>query len=60
MEEEDKRVIDEVQFCELITDYYGERIDNINQLAQINFSGDELLEFLNFVIGQDRLLNGKI
>lgn len=45
--------MNEEQFCEIITDYYGEHIDNINQLTQISFTGDELREFLNFVIQEE-------
>lgn len=40
------------KFCELKTAYTGEKIDNIKQLVKSCFSGEELKEFLEFVINQ--------
>lgn len=40
----------EQDFCELVSSYWGEKTTNISQLTQINLTGKELKEFVDFVI----------
>lgn len=43
-----KTVTDE-KFCKLYTSYYGEEINTVKQLVQINFTGEELKEFCDYI-----------
>lgn len=42
----------EEQFCYFITQYEGEVTDNIKQIVQRTFTGEELLEFINYILKQ--------
>lgn len=44
--------LSEEQFCKLHTQYNGEEIDNIKQLVSETFTGEELLEFINYILKQ--------
>jgi len=38
------------RFCELDTNYTGEKIDNVVQLSQITFTGEELKEYVEHFV----------
>lgn len=38
------------QFCKLYSGYYGEPIDKVAQLTMHQFTGEELKEFIEYVI----------
>jgi hypothetical protein len=40
----------EEEFCKLHTQFYGEELDYLKQLTSQTFTGEELLEFVNFCI----------
>jgi len=42
----------EKEFCYFITQYEGEITDNIKQIVQRTFTGEELLEFINYILKQ--------
>ena len=42
----------EEQFCYFITQYEGEVTDNIKQIVLRTFTGEELLEFINYILKQ--------
>lgn len=39
-------------FCQIYNSHYGDEIDNVKQLKQVRFSGEELLDFLNHAVTQ--------
>jgi len=43
-------IMTESEFCALITAYYGEHIDNIEQVTSIVFTGKELKEFTEYCL----------
>ena len=45
--------MDNKRFCELETGFTGEKIDNIKQLTQATFTGEELKEYVEFFIEQE-------
>ena len=46
------RTMDDKQFCEIYSAFYGEKIDRIGQLAQHVSDGEELKELIEFFIAQ--------
>lgn len=40
------------EFCEVYSSYYGEKIDNINQLVQTTLTGEELKDLIEHFIIQ--------
>ena len=44
--------ITDKEFCEVYSSYYGEKIDNINQLVQITLTGEELKDLIEHFIIQ--------
>jgi hypothetical protein len=48
--------MNEEQFCEFFTNYFGERITSINQVSGW-FKGEELFEFVNQAINKSKELN---
>jgi hypothetical protein len=44
--------MDDKQFCEIYSAFYGEKIDRIGQLAQHVSDGEELKELIEFFIAQ--------
>lgn len=44
--------LSEEKFCKLHSGYCGKEIDNIKQLVQIRFTGQELFEFCQYLIKQ--------
>ncbi len=48
--------MNEKQFCEFLTNHFGERITNINQVSGW-FKGEELFEFVNQAINKSKELN---
>ena len=51
-----KRMSDK-EFCKMHTSYYGEEIDNINQIAFISFSGQELKEYVEHFLENQKPTN---
>lgn len=49
------------EFCKIYSSYGGEHIDNVKQIALHVFNGEELKEFVDFCIEQEKLIakNGK-
>lgn len=41
--------MDEELFCKLITDFYGEHIDNVKQIVFRRFTGYELFELCKYM-----------
>lgn len=42
------------KFCHIYTQFFGERIDKIEQIASHTFNGEELKEFVEFAIKQEQ------
>ena len=38
------------EFLKLITNYYGEVVDDMSQVKLISFNGEELKDFLNYIL----------
>lgn len=47
-------VLSEEEFLKLYSGYYGESVDSIKQIITTSFSGEELLEFLNYIIKEKK------
>lgn len=41
------------EFCQLLTGYFGEPIDKLEQQVSITFTGDELYEFSEFILKKE-------
>jgi len=39
----------EKEFLHLYSQYYGERVDNLDQIVSSTFSGEELFEFCKYL-----------
>lgn len=47
------------EFCKAYTEIYGEPLDNLEQLAEQTFTGQELFEFVNDIIQQQCVFKTK-
>lgn len=45
-------LITENELCAYVTQWQGEVVDNIKQIRLISFDGEDLLDFVNFVLKQ--------
>jgi len=52
MEQEMLKAMTDNEFCEVYSSYYGEKIDNINQLVQTTLTGEELKDLIEHFIIQ--------
>ncbi len=48
--------MNEEQFCELFTNWYGEKVGSIKQIL-CSFNGKELFEFVNQAINKSKEFN---
>jgi hypothetical protein len=45
----------EQEFLDFYTSYFGEKVDNVNQIVSHNFTGEELKEFFEAVAEKYKL-----
>lgn len=46
----EKNHLSDTEFLKLISNYYGEVVDDIVQIELISFNGEELKDFVNYIL----------